>query len=160
MRLVSTTATCAQCMSSERSAVRGLNWNPSQQIMNFEQYNCELISILLHKADNSHNTSSPANLSELRTHAEYKPLNCALIFVRWTKMYILKMIILPPYIFLIRSVTPAYRETPGVGLILSEARFVSVLSCLRQDLTLFQNVQIRSGGRTACKSTGIVGLIP
>jgi len=65
-----------------RSAVSGLNWKPSQQIMNFEQYNCELISILLYKADNRHITRSPANLSELRTHAEYKPLNYALIFVR------------------------------------------------------------------------------
>jgi len=50
--------------------------------MNFEQYNCELISILLYKADNRHITRSPANLSELRTHAEYEPLNYALSLLR------------------------------------------------------------------------------
>ena len=50
--------------------------------MNFEEYNFELISVLLYKADNSQITSSPPHLSELRTHAEYKALNCVLIVVR------------------------------------------------------------------------------
>ena len=78
MRLVKPIPTCAQC----GRLLRGLNWKPSRQIVNLEQYNCELISKLLYKADNSHITCKSANLSELKNHAEYKPLNCALIFVR------------------------------------------------------------------------------
>ena len=81
MRVVTPTTTSAQCMSSVQSAFRGLNCTPSQQIMNFEEYNFELISILLYKADNSQITSSSPHLPVLRAQTEYRPLNFVLIVV-------------------------------------------------------------------------------